>query len=205
LENVFIHRDLSDRSETVTAKRGFLYQDKDGERYLILEEGRRVSNNVASNARAAVEVVNFTRYGIRLDVPGAAAFTFNERARSTLALMREPTAAGGGELFWRFSMPIAGLIMVFAAIPLSYVNPRMGRSYNIILGILLFAVYFNLMNIVQAQVSLGHLHWIVALVLLHGGALMTIIALFYRRYQGATFWKYVRFWERNENAAALSR
>ncbi len=203
LENIFINRDLPDRSETVVAKKGFLYEDKDGDRYLILEEGRRYVAN--QPAKSAFDIVDFERYGLRIDMPGVTAFTPKENARETLTLLSENTALAGGELFWRFSTPLAGLVMVLAAMPLAYVNPRMGRSYNLALGGLLFFIYFQLMNVVQAQVQLGRMHWIVALVLLHGFALACVMLLFYRRYQGATFWKYVRFWQRNENPAPLPR
>ncbi len=209
LENVFIHRDLPDRSETVLAKRGYLYEDKDGERYLMLEDGRAyaTTTNITPGGKSspAQEVIQFDRYGVRLNLPGVASFTPKENARPTLNLLSTPSRAGGGELFWRFSMPLAGLIMVFAAIPLAFVNPRVGRSYNLILGVLMFFVYFNLMNVMQAQIYLGRIHWTLALVALHGVALIGVAALFYRRYQGATFWKYILFWQRNENAAPLPR
>ena len=35
------------------------------------------------------------------------------------------------ELFWRLSVPISALVLTLLAIPLSYVNPRIGRSFNL--------------------------------------------------------------------------
>ena len=36
------------------------------------------------------------------------------------------------ELFWRISVPISALMLTLLAMPLSYVNPRVGRSFNLI-------------------------------------------------------------------------
>jgi lipopolysaccharide export system permease protein len=203
LENIFLNRDLPDRTETVVAKRGFLYQDTEGDRYLILEQGRRYVGPAGSTG--AYDVMDFQRYGLRIDMPGLGSLSPKENGKPTLTLMSESTPIGGGELFWRFSMPLTGLIMVLAAIPLSFVNPRMGRSYNLVLGALLFFLYFNTMKIVEGQVQLGKLPWWLGLVVLHGAAFAAVVLMFYRRYQGATFWKYVKFWQRNENTPALSR
>jgi lipopolysaccharide export system permease protein len=203
LENVFLNRDLPDRTETVVAKRGFLYEDKEGDKFLILEQGRRYVTSPDGDGE--IDIVDFTRYGLRIDIPTVQAFSPEENAKDTITLLGAKTPLAGGELFWRFSMPIAGFIMIFAAIPLSYVNARLGRSYNLIFGVLLFYVYFKMMDIVQGQVRLGNIHWGLALFLLHGLALAAVLVMFYRRYQGATFWKYVQFWQRNENASPLPR
>jgi lipopolysaccharide export system permease protein len=205
LENIFIHRDLADRGETVVAKRGFLFEDPTGERYLILEDGRRYARHIGGKHANTNETVNFNRYGLRIDTPSVAAFSVRENARPTTWLLENPSPNSGGELFKRISAPISGLLLVFAAIPLAYVNPRVGRSYNLIFGIVLFFFYLGLMNVMEAQIFLNRIHWIAALIALHGVAAVGVVAMFYRRYQGATFWKYVRFWERNENAATLSR
>ena len=201
LENIFINRDLEDRSETVVAKRGYLYEDKSGDKYVILEQGRRYTTS--ADVEDGVEVVDFTRFGLRIDMPSFQTFNPAENAKPTPELLKANTPLAGGELFWRMSIPISGLIMICAAIPLAYVNPRLGRSYNLILGVLLFFLYFQLMNLTQSQVRLGRLHWGLALLALHSVALLAVLLMFYRRYQGATFWKYVKFWQRNENAASL--
>ena len=37
--------------------------------------------------------------------------------------------------------------------PLAYVNPRLGRSINLIIAILLLMISLNVMNIIQAQID----------------------------------------------------
>jgi lipopolysaccharide export system permease protein len=43
----------------------------------------------------------------------------------------------------RFGIPIVALLVTLLAIPLSYTNPRVGRSFNLIVAVLAFAVYMN--------------------------------------------------------------
>jgi lipopolysaccharide export system permease protein len=44
--------------------------------------------------------------------------------------------------------------LVFLAIPLSFTNPRAGRSLNIIFAVLIFIIYNNLLAIMNTFISL---------------------------------------------------
>ena len=63
-----------------------------------------------------------------------------ERAKDTIALLQEGTPSGLGQVFYRLSVPIAGIALALLAIPLAYVNPRLGRSINLIIAILLLMI-----------------------------------------------------------------
>jgi lipopolysaccharide export system permease protein len=191
INRIFRHSDDKNIDDTVIAKSGFIYTDPKGEKFLILENGRRYQGTAGTNL---YETVDFKRYGLRVEQGTAKTMANHESTRSTLTLLSEATPRAGAELFWRFSWPLVTLILVYAAIPLSFVNPRMGRSYNIILGIMVFAVYFQVTNITQAQIQLGRVHYLLALLVLHGTALALVMGLFYKRYQGASFWQGFKFW-----------
>ena len=61
------------------------------------------------------------------------------------------------ELFWRISVPISALLLVLLAIPLAYVNPRMGRSLNLFTALFMYMLYSNCLNIVQSMIAQGRL------------------------------------------------
>jgi lipopolysaccharide export system permease protein len=63
--------------------------------------------------------------------------------------------AGMGELLWRIGMPLAALNLALLAIPLSFVNPRAGRTNNLILALLAYMLYSNLLSVSQAWVAQG--------------------------------------------------
>jgi lipopolysaccharide export system permease protein len=85
------------------------------------------------------------------------------------------------ELFWRISVPISAFLLVLLAIPLSYVNPRVGRSFNLFAAVLAYMLYFNCLNIVQSFVAQGRLSFVAGLLLIHTIAASVVVALFHRR------------------------
>jgi lipopolysaccharide export system permease protein len=50
-----------------------------------------------------------------------------------------------------------GAVLMLLAVPLGYVNPRVGRSANLIIALLLAVVYLNMINIMQSAVVQGKL------------------------------------------------
>jgi lipopolysaccharide export system permease protein len=57
------------------------------------------------------------------------------------------------ELLSRISAPIICLVLILLAIPLGFVNPRAGSSANLILALLIFFTYNNLVKMVEASVK----------------------------------------------------
>ena len=57
------------------------------------------------------------------------------------------------ELSWRIGLPVSALILSLLAIPLSFVNPRAGRSMNLVLALLIYMIYSNLLSISQAWIA----------------------------------------------------
>jgi lipopolysaccharide export system permease protein len=60
---------------------------------------------------------------------------------------------------------------VVLAITVSSVNPRAGRSGNLIFALFAFVVYFNLLNLGQNWIGNGKAGFFSFFILLHGGTL----------------------------------
>ena len=82
------------------------------------------------------------------------------------------------ELFWRLSVPISALVLTLLAIPLGYVNPRMGRSFNLIAAAFLYMIYSNCLNIVQSFIAQDKLGFLAGLLLPHAIAVGVVLLLF---------------------------
>jgi lipopolysaccharide export system permease protein len=67
------------------------------------------------------------------------------------------------------------------AIPLAYVNPRAGRSLNLIVAALLYMVYSNLLSVVQAWVAQEKVPAYIGLWVMHAAMLAVVAVLFYWR------------------------
>ncbi|MEN9357770.1 MAG: hypothetical protein RL695_1941, partial [Pseudomonadota bacterium] len=82
---------------------------------------------------------------------------------------------------WRIGIPLAAFNLALLAIPLSFVNPRAGRTNNLIFAILTYMIYSNLISLSQAWVAQGRLGFEVGVWLVHGAMLVLLVLLFSRR------------------------
>jgi lipopolysaccharide export system permease protein len=73
------------------------------------------------------------------------------------------------------------LVLALLAIPLSFVNPRAGRSANMLIAILVYVVYSNLISVSQAWVAQGKLSFWLGVWAVHALMLCPLLLLFYRR------------------------
>ena len=125
---------------------------KDGKRY----EGQGNSSEFSTT--------KFSEYGILVEknVPkliavGASAGVLE--AKSTMELISTQNKDNRNyyiaELMWRLSLPISAAMLILLSISLSFINPRTGRSMNIIIALLLFVIYNNLLGVSHSLVSTG--------------------------------------------------
>ena len=67
------------------------------------------------------------------------------------------------------------------AIPLSYTNPRAGKSISLVLAVLIFILYLNGISVAETWVKTERVSWITALVTLNGLVFVLTALLFVRR------------------------
>jgi len=187
IKNIFVFADDPNGQWITRAEQGFLYTDKRGDRYVILENGHRVKHVSGTSGPNEYELAAFERYGVRMTGNEVKDDPLEERAKDTLALLIEATPSGLGQVFYRLSIPLAGLSLALLAIPLAYVNPRLGRSINLIIAILLLMITLNMMNIVQSQIDKQSISLPAALISFHSILALVVFGVFYRRYRGAVF------------------
>jgi len=89
------------------------------------------------------------------------------------------------------------------AIPLAYFNPRVGRSFNLILAVLAFLLYNNGLSVSKAWVQQGRLSFGIGVWLVHVVVLLLVSWLFARRvYMQRWFprWRDMRIFARRAQA-----
>jgi lipopolysaccharide export system permease protein len=96
-------------------------------------------------------------------------------------LLRDLTPPSLAELSWRLGLPASALVLALLAIPLSFVNPRAGRSMNLMLALLIYMTYSNLLSITQASIAQSRIPPAMGLLGVHAVMLLILLALFYRR------------------------
>ncbi|OZI23381.1 LPS export ABC transporter permease LptF [Bordetella genomosp. 9] len=157
-----------------------------GDRFLVLGAGHRYDLKPGS---AEFRMSTFDHYGVRLEskstedpaTEARAAAERSSKARSTLQLMEDNTINAWSQVMWRISMPLAALILAIMAIPLGAVNPRLGRSGDLLIAGLVALLYMNLINLFRAWIGDGRIPFGLGWWPVHAAVLAFAAYLFMRR------------------------
>jgi lipopolysaccharide export system permease protein len=178
VRNVFINTMQHQRSGVMMSSRGYVETAPSGDRYLVLVEGRRYEGTPGS---ADFRVMEFERYATRIETKEGDEPEATQKSLPTMALLETPTRQNLGEFVWRVGIPLSALILALLAIPLSFVNPRAGRSVNLLFALLAYMTYSNLISVSQARVTQGKMGFLAGLGLVHLLMLAVLILLFAHR------------------------
>ena len=188
--NVFVSSTQHGKQGVMVAARGFQETAENGDRFLVLVNGRRYEGEPGSTE---YKVYEFERYAMRVEAAEARAPRApTTKSVSTVDLLREPTAPNLAEISWRVGLPASALILSLLAIPLSFVNPRAGRSMNLVLALLIYMAYGNMLSITQASIAQSRISIAVGLLGVHAVMLVILAALFYRRLTVFSLFRLVR-------------
>ncbi len=176
--NIFVRSVQNSKLGTMVAREGFQETLPNGDRFLVLLNGTRYEG---TPGQRDYRIVEFERYAMRIESSVALPIQPIARTMPTPELWRNPTTWNLSELEWRLGLPISAAILALLAIPLSYVNPRVGRSLNLILAIVLYMLYSNMISVTNAWVGQGKLSPGIGLWGIHVLMLLIVAVLFYWR------------------------
>ena len=173
VKNVFINSTKNGEITTVVSQNGTVETNDKGEKFVVLEDGMRYQETPDQSDFRIMEFEKYTAYiAPKGDVTVSDTST---RSMATMELLTDANSKKMGELVWRIGLPFMSVLLMLLAIPLGFVNPRAGRSFNLIIAVLLYMTYSNLSSFIQAYVSQNKLafglawwplHLIVALIIL---------------------------------------
>lgn len=176
--NVFVSSTQNQKMGVMVARRGFQETMANGDRFLVLLNGRRYEGEPGT---AEYRIFEFDRYAMRVETNEARGHAPSTKTASTPDLLQKRTPDNLAEFSWRIGLPLSALILSLIAIPLSFVNPRAGRSMNLILALLIYMVYSNLLSIVQAWIAQSRISLSTGLWSVHLCMFILLLLLFYRR------------------------
>ncbi len=154
VKNIFVSSVQHGKLGVMLAAHGHTEAAPNGDRFLVLESGRRYEGTPGT---PEYRVMEFAKYSIRIEAKEGRGLEDTPKTRPVWELVREPTPFNLGELLWRIGIPLAALNLALLAIPLSFVNPRGGRTNNLIFALLTYMIYSNLISVSQAWVAQGKL------------------------------------------------
>ena len=176
--NIFVHSDENGEIGTTVAKRGYQETAPNGDRFLVMLDGRRY---IGPPGSAEYRIIEFDKYSVRVEANEVKDTLPTVKAQPTWTLIADKAPAARAELIWRAGLPISALILSLLAIPMSFVNPRAGRSLNLMLAALLYMVYTNLLSIFQAWVTQQKIGVFLGMWSVHLVMLTIVAMMFYLR------------------------
>jgi lipopolysaccharide export system permease protein len=176
VQNVFVNTVDENGNAVVVAKQGQVVPDQHGNNFLVLKNGRRY---LGVPGQPDFQTMEFESYSMRVtNKTQALPQSDDVDAMTTLALVKIPSTLTDAELLWRISSPVSCLVLILLAIPLGFVNPRAGSSANLIIALLIFFSYSNLIKLTEASVKQGRIPFAVSWWPLHVLAALSVFALF---------------------------
>ncbi|MEW6165193.1 MAG: LPS export ABC transporter permease LptF [Pseudomonadota bacterium] len=189
VKNVFISSMQHGRLGVIAAAHGHTEMKANGDKFVVLSQGRRYEATAGS---PEYRIMEFERYSIRTETLESLGIEKTVKNIPTWELLREQNPGYQGELLWRIGVPVSALVLALLAIPLSFVNPRAGRTSNLLLALLTFMIYSNLLSVSQAWVAQGRLHFEVGLWAAHLFMLAVLLLLFWKRLAVFSPWRLTR-------------
>jgi len=180
VQNVFVSSVQQSKTGVSMSRSGRTELAPSGDRFIVLEQGRRYEG---APGDAEYRVTEFDRYAARIETKESAEPEATPKSLPTWTLVINPSNQNRGELLWRLGIPLLALVLVLLAIPMSFVNPRAGRSANLLFALFTYIVYSNLLSVSQARVSQGKLDFSVGWWLVHAGMVLLLVFMFAQRMQ----------------------
>lgn len=178
VRNIFMQSSQHQKLGVVVAQKGYQTQSENGDRFLVLLNGRRYEGIAGI---PDFKILEFERYAVRIEPYEAKLGAPTTSALSTASILAKKTALHQAEFQWRVSLPLSALILALLAIPLSFVSPRAGPSFNLMLALLIFMIYGNFLSITQAWVAQAKLSPVIGLWGVHAIMLLLLAFFFYRQ------------------------
>lgn len=153
LETVFALFHEERGSSVITAQRGLQERDpQNGDRIVHLEQGYRYTG---TPGQAAYDIVRFDTLTTRVAPPAVLYTTSRRKIQETGKLLASSDMQDQAELQWRIAAPVSVLLLALLAVPLSHASPREGRYGKLVLGLLVYLIYTNLLAMGQAWIAKG--------------------------------------------------
>ena len=143
IEKVFFQQKRESSNHVDLAASTSTYYNEDGRRYMIMHDGTHYIGNAGD---AEFKIVKYKNYGVFIAEKKVSAH-FSEKSKSTVELWHSDDPKDQSELQWRFTIPLATIIIAVMALPLSHTDPRSGRYAKLAVALILYLVYSNFLGV----------------------------------------------------------
>jgi len=143
INNVFYQHFRDNTSYVDLAESTSSFYNDEGHRYMMMHNGTHYIGNAGE---ANFKIIKYKDYGVHIDVKPVKAKQ-SVKSKSMVELWGSTNPDFQAELQWRFTIPLATIIVVFMALPLSHTNPRSGRYSKLVVSLIIYLLYSNLLGV----------------------------------------------------------
>ena len=201
IKNIFVADSKNGHLNIAVASTGFIQNSEGGEKSVVLNHGRRYEGQPT---QPDFRILEFDEYATKIHNKEVLAPPPRDREKTIQELLNRSNPdlinANHGELLWRIGLPLMALGLVLMAIPLAYVNPRLGNYTAMFYAVLIYLIYSNLLNLTQNFVSQGKMNVFIAAWPIHLLAILIAVVLIRNRINPSLKW-----WRRQLPASFSSK
>ncbi len=152
LDKVFIRTRENGDLQVITSDTGHMeFEVRPGYHRLVLNDAS-VYKLVADGPDVFAELGTFSLW---VPVGEADEVGYKTKSTATFDLGDSGSTRDLAEFQWRMSTPLSALLLALLAIPLSRSKPRQGRYARMLAAIVIYTLYFNLMDVARTWVESG--------------------------------------------------
>ena len=181
MENVFVHQKGKTTTSVETAVSASRYVDEQHRQFILFKNGQQYEG---TPGQSDYQVIEYEKHGIHVPESELVNQIKRRDALTTSELWGSDKPSDRAELQWRFSIPLATLLMALLALPLSYTTPRKGRYSKLALAILIYLVYSNMLGIGETWMQQQKVPAWLGLWWVHGFIVVLIVFWLVRRFGG---------------------
>ena len=179
MEEIFIYAFDDENPVIVLASEAKKYIDSEsGSTYLRLKDGIRYTG-IPSNENK--NILEFDLYDLEIisgEFQKSVAIYTKIEDKSTIDLIKEGGRYANAELQWRLSQPITVLILSVIGVFLGKASPRGGKGVNLLIGVIVFMLYYNGLLVAKSSIELGQMDPIIGLWGIHLLMIILILLLY---------------------------
>ena len=189
VKNIFVADSKNGKMSVAVSSSGFIQNSEGGEKSIVLHNGRRYEGQPT---QSDFRILEFDEYSTKIRSKENLTPPPRDREKTVAELLADtnPIAINPNraELLWRIGLPLMALGLVLIAIPLAYVNPRLGNYTAMFYAVLIYLIYSNLLNLTQNFVSQGKVSMFVGIWPIHVLAFLIAFALIRNRINPSLKW-----------------
>ena len=157
LEEIFIRSSRNEDLQVITATSGSL-------EYLARPEHHRLTLKEANIFRKSGDgpdvFAELGTFSLWMPAGQPDPVGYKTKSSNVFELFQSENNKDKAELQWRISTPLSALLLALLAIPLSRSRPRQGRYARILGAMIIYALYFNLLDVSRTWVEQGTARYI---------------------------------------------